>query len=136
LCRDTYIIKPDDVEMMKTCDIDLESFLKRYMYPMIAARKLIPNQGFLAWRFKREVLPKLLENFEQIGFKEIRNERWRNYLKHFPNMKIILNGRDPRDIYVSLYHRVQKGKSGWQEPFMPEAVAAHLNFQFSLQMEM
>jgi len=46
----------------------------------------------------------------QIGVKEVGNRGWKNYLKHFSNIKIIITGRDPRDLYISVYYWENKGR--------------------------
>jgi hypothetical protein len=51
--------------------------------------------------FAKNVVPKLKVKISQVGIKEIRNAGWRQYLKYFPDMKFVLTGRDPRDIYIS-----------------------------------
>ena len=58
----------------------------------------------------------LLKYVQQWGVKEIRNAGWKNYLGVFPNCKIILTGRDPRDIYISCYNVLQRGKQ-WKPKF-------------------
>jgi hypothetical protein len=71
----------------------------------------------------------------QFGVKEIDNRGWRNYHLHFPNMKVIISGRDPRDIYLSVYYRWKKGMYKKRESIIPEEIAAELNAQFLLQCE-
>jgi hypothetical protein len=54
-------------------------------------------------KFKDEVIPMLEKYIMQIGIKEIINTNWENYIEIFPNTKVILLGRDPRDLYISIY---------------------------------
>jgi hypothetical protein len=42
---------------------------------------------------------------EQIGIKEIQHEGAESVSAMFPDMKVVVTVRDPRDIYLSLYHR-------------------------------
>ncbi len=76
--------------------------------------------------FKRELVPRLSAVVEQIGVKEIHHAGWQDYPAHFPEIRVILTARDPRDIYVSLYHRVKRGLGTWTGPFGPEPVGASM----------
>ena len=38
----------------------------------------------------------------QVGVKEIKNNGWRDYLKYFSDVRFVLTGRNPRDIYLSV----------------------------------
>jgi Sulfotransferase family len=53
-------------------------------------------------------------HFEQIGIKEITHTGWEDVSRLFPEMRVVVTVRDPRDIYLSLYHRrkelLQRGK--------------------------
>ena len=49
---------------------------------------------------------------EQVGVKEVRCYQWREWYRVNPDMRVIVTGRDPRDIYVSLDQRAREGKSG------------------------
>ena len=52
---------------------------------------------------------KKLIGVEQLGIKEIRSKGWENVVACEPNIKFIINGRDPRDIYIS-YYQLPKGQ--------------------------
>jgi hypothetical protein len=86
--------------------------------------------------FKKEVVPKLAPHVAQLGVKEAGHVGWRRYREVFPEMKVVLTARDPRDIYLSMYWRVKKGIATWSGPFRPESVATALNAEFGRQLEM
>lgn len=58
-----------------------------------------------------KLIPKL--GIKQIGIKEIIHSNWKEYLKYFPNIKFILTGRNPKDLYLSIYrwHHDKNGKN-------------------------
>jgi hypothetical protein len=62
-------------------------------------------------KFKSKVFPLLQEHVQQIGVKEIVNNSWKHYINTFPDTKVILLGRDPRDLYVSVYYWKNKGRN-------------------------
>ena len=59
-------------------------------------------QDYFIKEFKYKLLPKLLKVVSQIGVKEIRHAGWENYIRQFPDLKVVMSGRNPRDIYLSL----------------------------------
>jgi len=86
--------------------------------------------------FCDRLLPELYGVVRQVGVKEIFHEGWQAYRETFPNMKVLLTGRDPRDIFLSLADRVQQsGTKRWEGDFTPESVAADLNREFAQQQE-
>lgn len=73
----------------------------------------------------------------QIGVKEIRNSGWKRYNEFFPEVKYILTGRDPHDIYISAYNVLQRSKS-WKPsflPFCPEGLYKELESDIKRQFE-
>ena len=64
-------------------------------------------------------MPHLASYVSQVGVKEIHHDGWRKYIQYFPEMKILLTGRDPRDIYISLFYRVKK----WQREFFRDILS-------------
>jgi len=81
-------------------------------------------------------MPKLESRISQIGVKEIFHTGWEMYSRHFPEMRVILLGRDPRDIYISLYHRWKNGTAAWSGSYTPERVANYLRREFRRQLQM
>ena len=79
-------------------------------------------------------MPLLSSCLKQIGVKEIRHEAWKEYWYCFPDMKVLMTGRDPRDIYLSLYYRIKRGKGKWSGVYSPETVSGDLRKQFRLQL--
>jgi hypothetical protein len=65
----------------------------------------------------RIIFEELSGGVAQLGVKEIRNHGWKGYLNAFENnIKVILIGRDPRDIYISAHGVKQRGNS-WKPKF-------------------
>lgn len=122
-----------DVELFLHYGIDLVDFEQRWRYG---------KRDQIIAAFKSELLPQLAAHIAQIGIKEIRNDRWRRLWRFFPDMRVILTGRDPRDIYLSLHHKVKYGNAKWaglfteEGLFCPEAVARGLNREFREQKAM
>jgi len=127
-----FKIKPVDVEIFDKYGVDLPRHREKILGadPEAAVRC-----------FRKELLPELLRVFSQIGIKEIHHKYWRNVYKEFPDMKIIMTGRDPRDIYISLYYRQKELKTkDWERrlggPFTPQTVVRNLQNDFNYQIEM
>jgi len=127
LGRRRFDAKPDDVELLRSLGIDLPAFITRWS----GWRKRWMIRGF-----NKELMPQLAARFQQVGVKEIFNEHWRTYHRQFPNMKIIVLARDPRDLYLSIRERRRKGVNAAHGDVTPEEVSDHLNKQFALQRQM
>ena len=88
--------------------------------------------------FAENVVPKLKGKISQVGIKEIRNAGWREYLKYFPDMRFVLTGRDPRDIYISandwFANRVNQLKRGGI--LIPERLLSDVINEVKSQKEM
>jgi hypothetical protein len=121
--------RPVDIEILSKHGIDPTTFQHR-----ISGVK----HELAAERFKQEVLPELLRVFPQIGIKEIHHKHWRNVYRAFPDMKVVLTGRDPRDIYLSLYHKFIERKIGMKGggPLTPQNIVRDLKQDFKHQIEM
>jgi len=136
LGMNVFSIAQNDAKIFMKLGINLKTFYKHHRIMVVLKRRLGDNQGYMIKVFKNNLLPKLKEHVLQIGVKEIRHDHWRRYQHHFPDMRILLTGRDPRDIYISLYNRYKRGKADWSGIFSPEKVADDLNNQFRHQIEM
>ncbi len=84
-------------------------------------------------QFKYKLIPQLAGFALQWGVKEIDNRGWQNYYRHFPEMKVIITARDPRDIYLSVYYRWTKLGRRSQKDVSPDEIAMDLNRQFRIQ---
>jgi hypothetical protein len=124
---DSEILREVGVELhrVKTW-VNLLAFLQRRL------RWLGVPQDYAINFLKNWLLPRF-DVGAQIGVKEIRNRGWRRYLKHFPGMKTIILGRDPRDIYISAFYRHAQGNLSRYSRFAPDTVAADLSTEFALQ---
>ena len=132
VAENRFSVHASDAELFAEYGVDLPDFERRWW----SKRKLIPEA------FKNELLPRLLSLVGQIGVKEIRHDRWRRLFRLFPDMKILLTARDPRDIYLSLHYKVKNDNVKWSGifsptgEFCPEAVAEGLNDEFREQLAM
>lgn len=137
LARGIFKIKPKDVEIFKNYGIELLDFQQK----MSEIKSKYDNRRAMEY-FKKELLPELLRAFPQIGIKEIHHKYWKNVYKSFPDMKVIITGRDPRDMYLSTYYksleRKEKGKDEINVggEFNPQNIVQNLKEDFEYQMEM
>ncbi len=132
VAENRFSVHDSDAKLFLNYGIDLVDFERRWW----SKRKLIPQA------FKNELMPQLARLTAQIGIKEIRHDRWMRLFRLFPDMKILLTARDPRDIYLSLHDKVKYGNVKWSGifsaagVFCPEAVADGLNDEFRQQLAM
>jgi hypothetical protein len=86
------------------------------------------------------VLGPALQRVEQVGIKEIRYGRsWRAALAELAPvapLRVVALGRDPRDMYLSLAHRVRVRRVPLAGEFGPEAIAADIQREFDVQREL
>ena len=121
LCRNQFAIKDKYLKEVKDFNI----------------RKLLRPPT--TENFAKNVVPKMKRKIKQIGVKEIENRGWKNYVKYFPDLKIILTGRDPRDIYISVHYWFAKKKTNkWKNGrvLTPKVLFEGLNKDFQMQKEM
>lgn len=122
-----FVVRAKEVELLSQCGIDLASFVRRWSFL---------QRRFLFYGFKKRLLPRIADHFAQIGIKEIFHKNWGLVRDSFPELRIVLTARDPRDIYLSLRSRYISGKAIWTGEFTPHRVAEHLNREFGYQREM
>ena len=124
-----FKIKNAEVEIFAKYGIDLLAFQDQISKV---------NRKLSVEYFKNELMPKLLQVFSQIGIKEIHHKYWKSVYNTFPDMKIVLTARDPRDIYLSLYHKsIERNKEIRVEGgFTPQNLVLNLKEDFEYQMEM
>lgn len=137
LGRNHFALQLYDASRLEPYGVDLQAFVRRRLPVAFLFRRLRHfgyRQDFFLKAFKFRLLPALREHVKQIGVKEIRHMGWRYYRRHFPNMKVVMLGRDPRDIYLSYYRRWRAGNVAWRGPFTPETLTAFLNREFALQL--
>ncbi len=127
LARNGFRVHDIAAKMLAPYGIDLRAFQRRWCRF---------RRPFIMGAFKYELLPQLARHVLQIGVKEVSHEHWRKYLYHFPDMKVLLTVRDPRDIYISVHYRRKKGIALWSSEYTPGAFAQALNKQFRMQVEM
>jgi hypothetical protein len=126
-----------DKSQLARWNIDIDAFLK-FRLPIAFCLRRLRRWGYrqddMMRAFKYKLLPQLQANIQQIGVKEIKHMGWENYARHFPNMKVIVTGREPRDLYLSLYQKFRRGSMVWQGKFNPRPVARKLRGEFQRQL--
>ena len=94
-------------------------------------------QNFMVQQLKLLAQNEMFDGQEaQLGVKEVRNLGWENYARVFPDMRVILTGRDPRDVFLSIYELQKRGP--WHNKFAvtPDAVSAELDTEFRIQRKL
>lgn len=124
-----FKIRPVDIATFKEHDIELNLFEEQISRM---------NRNKTLKYFKGVFMPALLRVSAQIGIKEIHHKNWKNVYRLFPDMKVILTARDPRDIYLSLYYKskdrnIEINVGG---DFSSHNVAENLEEDFRYQIEM
>ena len=123
----SFVVRTRESEILLNHGIDLQAFVNRWS---------ILRRRFLFRGFRTRLVPQLRNSFAQVGIKEIFHANWRKVYAGFPNLRIILTARDPRDIYLSLRGRYIAGTAIWDSDFTPALVAVKLNEEFRYQQEM
>ena len=139
LCHGRFNLGQGDASLFDGYGVDLNAFRRRFAGRTISRAirsRLMGRLPSLVGTFKSEVIEKLSDVVSQFGVKEIRHKGWESYLQYFPCTRIILTGRDPRDIYISMHRRAQKGIPWGGGTFTPELVAEELLADFRYQREM
>lgn len=72
----------------------------------------------------------------QFGIKEIYHSGFETISELFPDMKVIVTARDPRDIFLSLYHRRKKIEKRGKRWFDPDVLLEYLRAEFERQKAM
>ena len=87
----------------------------------------------------KKLMPKLKGKIAQVGVKEIKNNGWRDYLKYFSDVRFVLTGRNPRDIYLSVNDWVAlRNPHAWKRGgiLIPELLFSAVNMDFIRQKQM
>jgi hypothetical protein len=134
IAKGNLIVKQPELDELKKFGIDLAVLRKNFL-----KRHAEDRAGF----FEKAIKTGPFHSFCLLGIKEIHHHGWEKIYQVFPEMKVILIGRDPRDIYFSLNsvaRRRQKlkekplkllGKRGI--PVTPGNVAQDLLKEFAYQ---
>lgn len=137
LGKNALATRPGDVEFLKAQGIDIEAFWRQRVRRAFLQRRLRAvgyPQDYMVRAFKDDLLAELDGRVQQVGVKEVHNLGWQNYLKHFPDMRVLLMARDPRDIYISNVHRFRRGILKHKQRITTEETAAELNAEFRMQL--
>jgi len=123
-------LRETDMKLLAKCGVELGDLGKE-------TSRLNEVADFVEY-FKNEIVS-ILKTFSQVGIKEIRHSHWKYLLESFPATRVILTGRDPRDIYLSLYYKklARKGRPIFIGgiPITPQTLAADLKQEFHYQRE-
>lgn len=121
--------KRNDIDFFGSHNVDLAAFRDE----LSSVRR---ERGLAL--FKEKVLPRLAGVVDQVGVKEISHAGWHAVVEAFPDMRVVLLGRDPRDIFVSMHAKYfDPGRElRWEGPFTPETVAEDLQGEFGHQRDM
>lgn len=134
LGRKVFTVKSNDAELFHMHGIDLKAFSARWSGNSLADR--ITGRNRIMHAFQNELMPQLLSVLEQVGVKEIHHRGWQFYADAFPEMKVVLTARDPRDIFISTYYRVREGKDHFRRGFSARELARDLNRDFRQLLRM
>lgn len=139
LSRYQMSVADDDIDRLTGLGVDLGGFFARHQppaSPIVRSALRVVRRPSLVRAFSQELVPELSRHVRQIGVKEIFNAGWEAYVECFENIRIVLTGRDPRDIYISLHERKALGRGVWQGELTPKAVAKSLLGEFNEQLRM
>lgn len=140
LGKNTFSLSNPDCERLYEYGVDMRAFLRfrlPFAFVLRRLRSIWPKQDFMIGQVKGSLIPELHRiGVQQVGVKEIKHEGWQHYVRHFPELKMLMLGRDPRDLYISAYRKWQAGTTQWTGEFTPESASAELGAQFSRQLEM
>ena len=122
-----FVVRDNEREQLAEHGIDLEGFVRRWS---------TLRRRFLFHGFRRRLVPQISAHYHQVGIKEIFNDGWERIVDAFPDVRIVLTARDPRDVFLSLRGRYLAGHAIWEGPFTPDRVAESLNHEFRHQQSM
>jgi hypothetical protein len=140
LGKNTFSVSTPDQAQLSAYGVDLRAFLRLRLPVAFLLRRLRafrPVQDFMIKEVKRVLIPRLQAiGMQQIGCKEIKHRGWEHVVQHFPDLKMVMLGRDPRDVYISAYRKWLLGTTAWRGRFTPRTAARRLEGQFTRQMQM
>jgi hypothetical protein len=122
-----FAVRNTEADLLESVGINLPRFVKRWS---------IARGRFLLYGFRRRLVPAISKKIGQVGIKEIFHAEWRRVVAGFADTRIVLTARDPRDLYLSLRSRYNKGHAIWSGKFTPARVAENLMCDFEHQRDM
>ncbi len=137
LGKNILTLRPGDREFLLQQGIDIDAFVRYRQKWAFLQRRLRwagYRQDYMIRAFKTDLLPELYQQVTQVGVKEVHNLGWDRYLKHFPEMRVIVVARDPRDIYISNYKRQRQNMVPYNQ-MKPAAIASKLNQEWVMQQQ-
>jgi hypothetical protein len=128
LSRGRFSLKNVDLELFRRHGVNLRGYRRLFKVMKHAGVPALPL-------FKRLVMPRVGRVVEQVGAKEVRIAGWEQYHRCFPDMRVLLTGRDPRDIYLSSQDLRQRRRTPLRGPGDPPSRARRLNREFHEQLQ-
>lgn len=113
-------LKPETADVLSATSLDVESLSSEMS-------ALDPEAAI--HRFRTVVVES--SPLDVVGVKEIRHEGVETVSRVFPDMRVVATLRDPRDIYLSMYHkrdRLRQRNVSWSDP---HALAEDLQTEFA-----
>lgn len=134
--KNIFQLPPGSWEPLREAGFDLARFVSwrnRVAFVQRRLRAVGYRQDYMVRVLKEQLAADIGPYAAQIGVKEVRHRGWQNYVRHFPDMRVVVTGRDPRDIYLSIHQRWQKGITPKRRQVDPQLIAAELNAEFAMQ---
>ena len=125
LARGQFRLQPNVIELFREHGVDLRKLRGRM-------QKGDPERALDF--FEHELLPALAGVVRQVGIKEIKHDGWQRLLARVPSVRVLLLGRDPRDIYLSLRAKQRDRGVAFGE-VDPDRVGAEIRRTFAAQRE-
>lgn len=133
LGKNIFHFKSHEAEILREYSVDLDRFTRLRRPFAFVLRRLRQRPDYAIHAVKTKLLSMMFADVPaQIGVKEIRNEGWEHYLRHFPDMRVVMTGRDPRDIYLSACERNKVLQSPID--YEPVSYAKWMNDDFAHQL--
>lgn len=96
--------------------------VKAFQNQEVSGEMLVKEYGFtkpeMSYSSISRFLYEITRKIPQVGVKEIRNANWLMYLNLFDDIRFVLTGRNPRDIYISCFKQLQRSDH-WKPAYPP-----------------
>jgi hypothetical protein len=135
VARGRYELHPDDADTLRPLGTDPRAFHDRWR-GFVRRRIARHAPARFVRAFCDELVTPLSARVEQIGVKEIAHDGWERCARAFPGMRVVVLGRDPRDIYLSMLDRRRKNVGHLTGELTPERAASLLLPEFTRQRAM
>ncbi len=123
IARGQFRLKRSDAERFADIGCDLRAIRKGR--PRSSAELIV--------HFRDRIWPALLAHVGQIGIKEINHAGGERLLEAMPRARVVVTGRDPRDVYLSLHHKREARGIAFQGELTPDGVSEEIRRTFADQ---